>query len=107
MTSKTTTIEHWLLEAADLTPGDTLNIYLWDYKGPPPSYPDMRAALYAQYGENTPIRIWKHGERICVFIHKAPEDRARFDRRSAPSVYKNGGKRIEVENGFTKELPPA
>lgn len=85
MTSKITTISDWLVDAESLTPDDQLNIYLWDHKGPPPTWPDMRAALYAQFGKDTSIRVWKHGQRICIFIHADEESRERFDRRSASS----------------------
>lgn len=105
MSSKVTTISDWLVDAESLAPGDQLNIYLWDHKGPPPSWPDMRAALYAQFGNDTPIRVWKHGERICIFIHADEESRNRFDHRSAPMVIKTGSKRVEIENGFERVLP--
>lgn len=106
--SRITSVAHWLVDAQDLKPGEQMNIYLWDHPGPPPSYQDMRAALYAQFGKDTPIRIWKHGQRICIFIHVDEDSRARFDRRSSPVVIKSGGRRTEIENGFTKDLlPPA
>lgn len=105
MGSKVTTIADWLLDAKDLAPGDQLNIYLWDHKGPPPTWSDLRAALYAQYGQDTLIRVWKHGQRICIFIHVDDESRKRFDQRSGRIVINSGGKRTEIENGFTRELP--
>ena len=105
MSSKTTTISDWLLEAKHLQPGDDLNIYLRGDQ-PPPSFQDMRAALYAQYGADTLIRIWKHGHRICVFIHAVDDERQQFDRCNARYVTQDKGrKRIEIENGFVKELP--
>lgn len=65
----------------------------------------MRAALYAQYGVETPIRIWKHGERICIFIHSDEDARQRFDHRNVRKVIRYGKKRTEIENGFERELP--
>lgn len=106
MTSKITTISDWLVDAESLTPGDQLNIYLGDHKGPPPAWPDMRAALYAQFGKDTPIRVHKHGQCISIFIHPDEESRERFDRRNARIVIRNGIDRLEIENGFTRKLPP-
>lgn len=102
MSSKITTISHWLVDAQELSPGDQLDIYLRDHKGPPPTWPDMRAALYAQFGEDTPIRVYKHGQRISIFIHPDEESRQHFDRRSARMVINT---RTEIENGFTRDLP--
>jgi hypothetical protein len=107
MINKTTTVGDWLMDARQLQPGDQLNIYLWAEKVPSPSLLDMRAALYAQYGSDTLIRIWKHGQRICIFVHADEDSRQRFDERNAPRVYKIGGKRIEIENGFETTLADA
>lgn len=104
MSSKITTISDWLIDAKQLEPGDQLNIYLWDHKGPPPTWADMRAALYAQFGEDTPIRVYKHGQRISIFVHADEEMRRRFDARNARSVFRRGQRRTEIENGFEKEL---
>lgn len=82
MTSKMTTVSDWLVDAEKLRPGDQLSIYLSDHKGPPPTQAKMQAALYAQFGKDTPIRIHKHGQHICIFIHLHAEDRERFDHRN-------------------------
>lgn len=105
MSSKTTTLSDWLIDAKQLGPGDQLNIYLWDHQGPPPAFADMRVALHAQYGADTPIRIWKHGARICVFIHSNAVDRERFDERNRPYVIKDKSGRTEYKSGFERELP--
>ncbi len=105
MRYKETSINDWLLDAKSLTPGDELNIHLNKHRGPPPTFADMRAALYAQFGADTPIRIWKHGEHICIFIHRYDEDRKRFDQRNGLTVFKDGAYRKEIECGFVKELP--
>lgn len=105
MTAKTTTISNWLVDAAQLQPGDQLNIYLGKEKGPPPpAFSDMRAALHAQYGGDTLIRIWKHGERICIFIHADEDARNRFDHRNARIVIRHGAERKEIECGFVRKL---
>lgn len=103
--SKRTTVSRWLLDAKDLKPADRLDIYLSDNQGPAPTFPNMRAALYAQYGEDTPIRIYKHGDHIGIFISSSPEERERFDFRSRGYVFNSGGKRLWLENGFVSELP--
>jgi hypothetical protein len=105
VSSKTTTISDWLLDAKDLKPGDQINIYLDSHGAPAPSFPDMRAALHKQFGEDTLIRIYKHGRRICIFIHPDDESRERFDQRNVHLVIRHGGKRTEIENGFTRDLP--
>lgn len=107
MSSKTTTISDWLVDAAQLQPGEHLTIHLGyeDTGVPPPSYQDMRAALYAQYGADTLIRIYKHGPRITIFIHADEESRSRFDYRSKASVMRDSkGVRTEIENGFERKL---
>lgn len=100
--SDTTTIHDWLVDAERLQAGDRLNIYLGEIQ--PPSLAEMRDALHAQYGKDTLIRIWKHGRRICIFIHPDEDARQRFDHRNAPHVIRHSGKRVEVENGFEREL---
>ena len=107
MNNKTTTISDWLMDAKQLQPGDTLDLFLGHESGPPPVYADMRAALYAQFGTDTHIRIWKHGQRISIFIHADEKDRKLFDLRNTPIVLKDyRGKRTEIEAGFEKKLPP-
>lgn len=103
MSSKTTTISDWLVAAGQLQPGDQLNLYLRGDQ-PPPSFQDMRAALHAQYGADTLIRIWKHGQRICIFIHTDADARQQFDRSGAPLIIKHREKKIEIENGFETEI---
>lgn len=79
---KTTTIGRWLLDAKDLRPGDCLEILLWQHEGPTPTFADMRAALHAQFGADTLIRIHKHGQRISIFIHDDAESRDWYDART-------------------------
>lgn len=82
MASKLTTIADWLVDAKDLEPGDHLELLLWNHQGPAPTFADMRAALHAQFGEDTSIRIYKHGQRICIFIHPDDKSRELFDQRN-------------------------
>lgn len=94
MSDKETTVNDWLMDAKALKPGDQLNIYLGRHVGASPTFPDMRAALYTQFGKDTPIRIFKHGQRICIFIHSNDADRLSFDKCNTSH------ERTDIENEF-------
>ena len=53
MSTKTTSIDSWLIDAENLSPGDDLNIYLSRETAAPPTYEAMRNALHAQFGGST------------------------------------------------------
>lgn len=82
MGSKTTTVSDWLADATRLQAGDRLEIWLPDHQGPPPTFADMQAALHAQLGADTLVRIYKHGQRVTVFVHPEAESRERFDHKA-------------------------
>lgn len=104
MIYKQTSLADWLLDAGTLEPGDT--VYLWDGQdGPTPPFADLRAALHAQYGTDTRIRIWKHGARISIFLPADEDHRRSFDARQERVVIKDRDGRQEIECGFVRKLP--
>ncbi len=69
------TRENWLLDAAKLQPGDTITLY----PAGDLSARDAQAAIRAQYGADTLIRCWVHGNRFSCFIHADLDSRQHFD----------------------------
>lgn len=82
MTIIRSTRQDWLLDAGRLEAGDRVEVFPKEDL----TTEAAQAAVDAQYGKDTLIRCWVHGNRFTAFIHPDDESRKRFDVRRADEL---------------------